>query len=451
MYPHVQALALKLFIEAEALGTELKVLEGRIDATTDTVVKDRLEEQAKQTDTRRKMLRHSATHLESGAGMTSVVKVAAGHPTFRVRMDQLDQHPHWLNVQNGSLDLETGELLSHQIDHLITKVAGTTYDPEATCPTWETFLGQIIPDPEVRDFLQRSVGYALSDDVSERCFWIFHGVGRNGKGTFIETVRAMLGDYADTAAASVLMAKSHGDDKRNDVAVLRGARFVACSESDDGQRLAEALIKQLAGGNDIIKARLMYAEFFSFMPTFKIFLATNHKPKITGTDDAIWDRVRLVPFTVRIDEAKQDRALGAKLRQELPGILNWALAGYRAWRKDGLQTPDVVRMATSEYRQEMDVLGNWLAECCELRPSHRANADPLYQSYRTWANNNSHGVMSARTFGTKLGDRGFTRVKSDGRMVYEGLRLAAAPPGSSTWGQQAVMAILQGQEPCQGG
>jgi putative DNA primase/helicase len=284
----------------------------------------------------------------------------------------------------------------------------------------------------VRAFLQRSVGYALTDNVSERCFWILHGIGRNGKGTFLDTIRAVLGDYAATAAASVLMAKER-NGMQNDVAVLRGARFVAASESDDGARIAEALVKSLAGGNDVITARLMYAEFFSFMPTFKIFLATNHKPRITGTDDAIWDRVRLVPFTVRIAEKDQDVDLGGKLRRELSGILNWAIEGYREWRKlGGLRTPDAVRAATGEYREESDVLGNWIADCCEVRPFHRESASLLYQSYKGWAISNGHPTMAARTLGIKLAERGFTKIKNSG-IEYQGLKVTAP-----VWQQRAA-------------
>jgi P4 family phage/plasmid primase-like protien len=383
MYKHVQALALKLFAEADTVRVEWKALKKRINTEDDSEVVERLKREAKRVAARGAQLARSAAHLESASGMSSVIKVATGEQAFRVKTAQLDQHPHWLNLQNGTLDLETGKMIPQRIEHLITKVAGTIYNPKATAPRWEKFLTQIIPDEAVRAFMQRSIGYSLCDDVSERCFWILHGTGRNGKGTFIDAIRRMLGDYAGTAASSVLMTKPNGDDKRNDVAILRGARFVACSESDDGQRIAEALVKQLAGGNDAITAWMMYAEFFSFMPTFKIFLATNHRPQIMGTDSAIWDRVRLVPFEVRIEETKQDRGLGAALAEELPGILNWALEGYRAWRRDGLQTPEPVWVATSEYREEMDVLGNWIADRCEVALHLRGQASELYSPTRT--------------------------------------------------------------------
>jgi putative DNA primase/helicase len=427
MYTHVQGIAHKLFEEADALREKWKQLKKRLDAEYlkeegDIHMVSKLKREMKKAAARGMMLERSAGHLESAEGMGGVIKVATGEQAFRVKTAQLDQHPLWLNVQNGVLDLETGKLIPQRIEHLITKVANTHYNPKATCPRWMAFLEQIIPDKEVRAFLQRSIGYSLCDDVSERCFWIYYGTGCNGKSTFISTIRRLLGDYAETAAASVLMVKPHGDDKRNDVAVLRGARFVACSESDEGQRVAEALIKQLAGGEDRLKVRLMYAEFFEFAPTFKIHLATNHRPQITGTDAAIWDRVRLVPFDVRIPEEDIDRGLSAALAQELPGILNWALEGYRAWRLGGLQTPKIVRAATEEYRQEMDVLGNWIGESCDVDVNLQAGATDLYESYKSWAMNHGHYVMSAKSLSMKLAERGFKKHKDgDGYIFFLGL------------------------------
>lgn len=212
--------------------------------------------------------------------------------------------------------------------------------------------------------------------------FILHGTGRNGKSTLLEVVRALLGDYAMRTPTSTLMTK-RGEGIPNDIARLKGARFVSASESEDGRRLAESLIKDLTGG-DTISARFLRAEFFDFRPEFKVFLATNHKPGIRGTDDGIWDRVRLIPFDVRILDDQLDPHLLSKLTKELPGILNWAIRGCLDWQSDGLGMPPVVAEATEAYRSEQGVLAMFIIDRCVVHPRASCGATTLYAAYKEW-------------------------------------------------------------------
>jgi putative DNA primase/helicase len=414
VFPYVAAVAKTLFFEALA---------------ETALIKDKDDAHAKRAE----MLRRSARRLEGIAGLRAVTAVAREHPKLKISVNQLDQHPYWLNTPGATVDLETGATWPNRIEDLITKVTGARYDPTATCPRWLEFLERILPDEAVRAFMQRTVGYALTDTTSERCLWFLYGSGRNGKSTFLEVVRDMLGDYASNTAASTLMVKAHGDDRRNDVAVLRGARLVTASESEEGQRLAESLIKQLTGGEDKITARLMYAEYFEFKPTFKILLATNAKPIIKGTDPAIWDRVRLVPFEVRIPEEEIDRTLPATLKAERDGILNWAVAGYRAWRDKGLCPPPAVTVATAEYRKEMDHLGGFLEERCVQLDALRGPSSHLYAGYKAWAEANGiRFPMTQKAMSLALQGRGFTTKKGEHGNVWLGLSLRPSTPSTGT-------------------
>src|SRR5262245_26018852 len=193
------------------------------------------------------LLHNGAMRAESRDGRYAVIDLARSETPLKTDITDYDKHPLWLNTPAGTLDLETGRMHDHRIDDLLTKVTGASYGPEATCPTWERFLEEVLPDPEVRAFMQRSVGYALTDVTVEQCLWLLWGKGRNGKSTFINTLRAVLGDYAASTQASTLMVKAHGDGKLNDIAVLRGARLVSATEAEEGQQLAEALLKQMTG------------------------------------------------------------------------------------------------------------------------------------------------------------------------------------------------------------
>ncbi len=337
----------------------------------------------------------------------AMVRLARSQPGIAVDSDAFDRDAWLLNCENGTLDLRTGTLHGHRREDLITKLAAVSYDPRASCPLWLGFLDRIYAgDAQLIQFIQRATGYGLTGDVSERVIFIFYGKGRNGKSTFLNTMMDILGDYARQAAPNVLMVKTT-EQHSTDVADLAGARFVAAIEVEEHKRLSEVTVKQMTG-NDRMKARFMRQDNFEFTPTHKTFLATNHKPVIRGTDDAIWDRVRLVPFRVRIPEEEDDKGLRDKLLAEASGILTWAVQGALDWQRDGLGQPDEVKDATSAYRNEMDVLGDWMADCCVLEPAATATSAKLYASYHQWClTGGERHPMTKTQLGAALEERGF--------------------------------------------
>src|SRR5579884_49993 len=253
--------------------------------------------------------------------------------------------------------------------------------------------------------------HSLTGTTGERVLFVLYGAGRNGKSTFMETIHALLGDYAKVAPAEMLMARRYGGGIPNDVAALKGARFVSASETAEGRRLDETKVKQLTGG-DTISARFLHAEFFTFRPQFKLWLATNHKPTVRGTDDGIWDRIRLVPFSIRIPDTEVDRELPLKLRGELSGILAWAVRGCRQWQRDGrLGEPDTVRAATAGYRAEMDVLAVFLRDRCVALSSVSVPVKDLHAAYRAWCEENGEYPLSQRELTARLKERGFDEPK----------------------------------------
>ena len=376
---------------------------------------------AAPNDQARKDLGKHATRSEAGARIKEMVDLARSD--VPVMPDELDASPDLLNTESGTIDLRTGELREHRREDLITKIAPTTYRPDAAAPTWEAFLERVLPGEDLRAFVQRAVGYSATGDTSEQCMFINHGGGANGKSTFQEAIAAALGDYAMRAPTEMLLAK-RSDGVPNDVARLKGARFVSASETEEGRRLAESRIKDLTG-QDTITARFMKAEWFDFAPSHKLWLSTNHKPEIRGTDAAIWRRIRLVPWTVTIPLAEQDKKLPIALRHELAGILAWVVRGCLQWRREGLQATDEVSKATGEYRAEMDVLAGFLAECCELDTGHWEYAKDLYECYKRWCDENGERPEPQRKFGGRLGERGFQRDRggSRGAGIWRGVRL----------------------------
>jgi len=363
------------------------------------------------------------TKSQSEARIRAMINLAESEVGIPVTPEELDSQPGLLNVLNGTVDLETGKLLPHQREDLLTKLAPVAYDASAPCPIWLGFLDRIMPGRnEMIEFLRRSIGYSLTGDVSEQVIFFLYGTGANGKTTFLNVIIEMLGDYAKQAAPNLLIAK-RGESHPTELADLVGSRFVASVEVEEGKRLAESLVKQLTGG-DKMKARFMRQDFFEFNPTYKIFLAANHKPVIQGSDYAIWRRIKLVPFTVTIPENEQDKKLSEKLRLELPGILAWAVRGCLAWQRDGLGMPEEVHKATEEYRAEMDVLAGFLNESCTLAQGATVRVKDLYEKYKKWCDENGEVPLSQRKLSTLLKQRGFTsKPGTNGYYEWSGITL----------------------------
>lgn len=371
----------------------------------------------------RKLLFAHALKSESLGRLNAMIDLARSEVGVPILPERMDSHPHLLNLANGTLDLHTGTLGPHDPRHLITTQLPFDYEPHATAPQWTEFLARVQDNKgDMLGFLQRAVGYSLSGSMHEQCFFFLFGSGANGKSVFLKTLLAMFGDSARTAAFSTFLAQRDSGRPRPDLARLAGARLVTAAEAGEGQRFDEELLKSITGG-ERITARKLYAEEFEFTPQCALWLAANHRPTIRGGDFAIWRRVCLIPFTVTIPDEEQDHSLADRLLGELPGILNWALDGYRQWQEGGLNKPAAVIVATEEYREESDPLRDFLSERCVSGEGRRESATALYSAYRSWCNDNGETVRSKKWLGGGLRERGFHAVKSHGTMVYHGLSL----------------------------
>jgi putative DNA primase/helicase len=382
------------------------------------------EAQEVENESQRKDLVAHALRSEGEPRLQAMVRLAASEMPLQVEAARLDAEPLLLNVKNGTLDLRTGTLRPHDQLDLITRLAPVRWDRAADCPRWKAFLDHVLAaDKELVQFVQRAVGYSLTGETSERSLFVLHGDGANGKTTFLETLAAALGDYAVRTPTETLLAKRL-EAIPNDVARLKGARFVTASEAGEGVQLAEARVKEFTG-RDTLTARFLYHEWFEFVPEFKLWLATNHKPVIHGTDKAIWDRIRLVPFHVRIPKAKRDRHLLEKLRAELPGILRWAVDGCLAWQRHGLGHSRAVKSATSDYRAEMDSFAAFLVARCILDPGARVQSSSLWDAYRQWTDNRDlRWPLSRKEFASRLHARGCASGKGgNGIRIWRGIAL----------------------------
>jgi putative DNA primase/helicase len=358
--------------------------------------------------------------------MDAMVDLARQSKDILLPDGMLDASGHLLGVANGTIDLNTGELLSPERDRYITKSTSVSYDPEAPCPRWEQFINEIMDgDVGLAAFLQRLAGYALWGGNPEQVVTILHGTGSNGKSTFVSTLQQVLGDYARQIDPTSLMAHKYGSAgaPRDDLVRLYRARLAVSVESGESDTLDEGLIKMVSGG-DVIYARGVYAKRgIEFVPEFLLMLATNHKPVIRGTDYAIWRRLILVLFERAFKEQERDRHLAETLAHELPGILRWMVAGCIAWRAQGLDAPAKVRLATQEYRSEMDILGDWIEACCVVDPGVTTPMADLYRSYSDWCESEGSRAFSNRRFGRNLGNKGYQNTKQTGQRCRVGLRL----------------------------
>ena len=383
-------------------------------------------------------VRELLTHIKHSLGtaaLKAMMDNAQSEEGIAVQPEAFDVDPWLLNCTNGTLDLKTGTLQPHRQDDLITKCLPIAYDADAQCPTWQSFLWRIMGGSQGEDtpemgagelehrqaadeqaraliaFLQRAIGYTLTGSTREQCLFILHGITKTGKSTFLAILRALLGPYGQQADMESFMHKDR-QEVRNDLADLAGSRFVCALEGQEGRRLAESLVKQLTGGTDSLKARFLFQEHFTFKPQFKVFLGTNHKPKISD-DKAVWERIRLVPFTVHIPPPEREKTLDERLQTELPGILAWAVRGCLEWQRlDELREPAAVVDATAEYRHEMDTLGRFIEECCLVSPQVRVKAGDLYETYKTWCATSGEQTITLTAMGKRLDDKGFAKHSS---------------------------------------
>jgi putative DNA primase/helicase len=317
-----------------------------------------------------------ADKVRSAATVAAVVRLAQADPRHARVPDVFDADPWLLNTPTGIINLRTGEQRPHDPAAHLTKSTAVGAAEDCPIPRWEAFLSEILPDPQIRAFVQRVSGYALTAQIREHAFFFCFGLGANGKGVLLNTLCGIFGDYA-TVASMETFTVNQGDRHPTDLAMLRGARLVVSQETEEGRRWAESRIKALTGG-DPITARFMRADFFTFSPQFKLVIAGNHKPQLRNVDEAMRRRLHLIPFLQTIPAQRRDPELAERLREEWPGILAWALRGCLAWQSVGLQPPDSVRDATDDYFASEDAIGRWLDECCIVAPALTCSSGDLF-------------------------------------------------------------------------
>jgi putative DNA primase/helicase len=351
-----------------------------------------------------------AIQSQHRARIEAMIALARSDERVEVDPDAFDADPWLLTVENGTLELRTGKLRDHDPADLITKLAPVRYDPHARAERFERFLSEIFErDADLIGFVQRFAGYSLTGSTEERVVAMLHGSGKNGKTTLIELLRHVLGDYAKSTDVETILAKRYSG-VGNDVAALKGARFVSTSEIDKGRDLAESKIKQLTG-SDTVTARFLFSEPFDFRPEFKLWISTNNRPNIKGMDNAIWDRLRLIPFGVRFEGDDLDKELPAKLHAESAGVLAWMVRGCLEWQQDGLGSAASVEAATLDYRADMDTYAAFIEECCIEGPDKSAPSKALYSAYIEWCTRNGEPTDARRTFGRTLKERGYKDFK----------------------------------------
>ena len=373
----------------------------------------------------KRMMAH-VRHTSKANNLRAMIEMAKSEPGMTVRLSEFDDDQMLLGVANGVLNLRTGSLTPMSPQVLVSKRCNVAYDPCAKCLRFMQFLEEVQPDKEVASFLLRLMGYCLTGDVSNQVFGFFYGHGANGKSVFIELMAWLLGDYARKIPTDMLMHHQRNPQGPSpDIVSLKGLRLAFANETEEGRRLAEARVKDLTGG-DTLTGRMVYGKAdITFRPTHKLFVVGNHKPEITDTSFGMWRRVALIPFDQTIPEAKRDPKLLETLKAEGPGILNILLLGLRDCLRSGLQIPEKIKAATAAYRDEQDILGDWIAENCDTGQSCSVQKKVLYADYRVWTDRNGHRPFSQSKLTRRLNDRGY-ELAPDKRTVT-GLALTAQP------------------------
>jgi putative DNA primase/helicase len=372
----------------------------------------------------RKALGAWAKLSESRGKLEAAIALAESRPQLVDLYEHYDADPWLVGLRNGVYDLRRDEFREGRRDDRITLCMDVDFDARAEAPRWASFQSEIhADDADMVAFKQRSLGYCLSGDTSEQKLFIQHGTGANGKSTEQSVILDLFNDYGRKAESDTLLIRDRRGAANNDIARLKGARYIATAENEDGQRLAESLVKSLTG-EDRVSARFLYREHFEFQLSGKIWLATNHRPEVTGTDHALWRRVLLVPYEVVFDAKTGDPELRQKLLAERAGIFNWLLAGFRQWRVQGLAAPGKIVAATAQYRADMDRIGSFIAEQCVLGGG-RTKAAEVYTRYRQWCEFNGTRFLSARKFHERMERDHHLQRTRDQTDVYPGVVLVA--------------------------
>lgn len=402
---------------------------GEIKKLADVIVNEiKKEAFAEPDESKQEELLKWANKTASSRGKEAMIKETQHLEGIPILTEETDGFTDYINCQNGIINLRNGELIPHDSNYMMTKISYAEYDNSGKKPEmWLKFLDDVTNhDKELQDYLQKCVGYSLTGSIREQCMFFLYGIGNNGKSTFLDIIGDLLGTYSANVQPETIMLKRSGDGGANsDIARLKGARFVVSEEPTEGVRLNEGLVKQLTGGGKVT-CRFLYGDEFEYNPEFKIWVGTNHKPVIRGTDTGIWRRVRLIPFEVNIPKDKVDKNLKYKLRKELPQIMKWAVDGCIKWQNEGFTSPERVEKATAEYKLEMDVLANFCEACVviDYDSTEKFKATDLYGIYTAWANqNNESFVMSSRKFFNEITKKLPEKTRNSSGITYGKIKI----------------------------
>lgn len=337
-----------------------------------------------------------------------------------LKPEELDTQPYLLNFLNGTLDLRSGQIRQHRREEYLSRLVHHPYDPDAECPRFQEFLNRILSPPLIT-WLQKAIGYSLTGSTCEKAVFLTHGAGNNGKTTLLSTFLRLLEEYSVLLQIDTLMVRQESNNTQADLADLRGARFVMTSETEEGQRLAEGKLKRITQGMGKIKAVRKYENPIEFSETHKLWIDANHKPVVRGTDNAIWNRLKPIPFDVTIAPEEIDRELLDRLLMEAPGILAWAVAGAGRWFREGLGTPAEVEQANRAWRSDMDQIGRFVEECCTVGEFAQAKGRQLYSAYKRWAEEGGEHPICENAFAGRISERGFPKTHTKAGAVYQGV------------------------------
>lgn len=381
----------------------------------------------------------NAQRANNRAGFTAFLDLARRKKTTTIdTFDDKDRTGRLLNFRNGTLDLSSGDLRPADKGERITRCLRFDYDAAAACPTFDAFLERIQPDASIRAFLQRSIGYSLLGEARERAFWILYGTGNNGKSVFTNLFNNLLGEYASTTTTASIMA-GRQNSIPNDIARLKGKRFIVVPETEENERINAALVKALSAG-DKISARFLFGEFFDYYFSGKLWIATNHKPTVTDHSKGFWDRVKLVPFSQDIPAAEVVKSddLMRRLMAEASGVLAWAVQGARDYFElDGLDVPPVIQAEIDAYRFEQDSIAQFISEMCETidqareyRPDEyliaadfQVSNEELFKAYIRYCEKNGEYKRSQKRLTQNMQERGFVQSRTRRERYWQGIRV----------------------------
>src|SRR5690606_5911342 len=381
-----------------------------------------------------------AIKCERSHHVQEIISLSMSRPEVVILPDDLDSDDWKICLENGVYDLREHRLSPQDPKALHTRIIPVKYQEGRMAPMWIRFLDRIFrgreDKQELIDFLQRAAGYTLTGSTDEQCLFLLYGAGANGKSVFLEVLRAVMGGssgYAKVCDAGTFTT-SRNECVRNDIAGLAGVRLVTTNENPRGSWIDEALIKEITGEREIT-ARFLFKDYFTFRPRFKIWWAFNHQPRIGDNTWSIWRRIRMIPFQEQIPPEEQNPHLADDLiTAELPGILNWCIEGLKKYQQSGLPLPSAVKAATEEYREDQDILYEFISLFCDTQPKQAAgglvsdmseSAKNLYQAYTGWCTQSNEKRMSKTRFGRELRERGFDRAHSMTGSVYRGIKLRA--------------------------